>query len=200
MGVYTFDFGRAPPSDWPEQPEPLWQICRDQQGPADLMEHEPYLCAQPEGSVHPGYEARRSFFVRALFFAKTAEISSEVLEIIASAPCRHSYLHFQHMGGVVSKGTATPFVAREAEWSLVISGVWDDPSLAEACKAWVLAAVQQLLPKALGSYATDLGPEDADLARHSFGHKAIQELLSLKKRWDPENLFRCGFPLAALEA
>ena len=198
MGVYTFDFGAAAPPAWPSQPEALWQISRAQQGPAELMEHEPYLCAQPEGSVHLGYEAHRGFFVRALFFSKT-DISSQVLDIMEKAPCVHCYLHFQHMGGVVSR-TKTPFLAREAEWSLVISGVWHEPSLEKACKEWVLEAVRQLLPQALGSYATDLGPEDTELARHSFGQKATEELLRLKKRWDPQNLFRCGFPLAALEA
>ncbi|CAK9030151.1 FAD-linked oxidoreductase DDB_G0289697 [Durusdinium trenchii] len=203
MGIYTFDFGSgAPDVELPTRPALLWEIFREQQDISELMEHEPYLCEQPEGIVHEGFLSKRGFFVRALFFHKEAEIHTELIESISSAPTQHCYFHLQHMGGAVSDQKDSAFLAREAEWSVVISGVWqsqDDSFATEAlaCKTWVMQVVEQLLPKSLGSYATDLGPDDQHLARYSFGHKTSL-LLELKKKWDPDNLFRHGFPLASL--
>lgn len=198
MGIYTYDFGGVSARlDLSGGPTLLLEKLLEKQSVAELMDQEPYLCEQPDGTVHRGFIPKRSFFVRALFFEKTADICKDVVEGIRSAPGPHCYFHFQHMGGAVSKRIDSLFTARQAEWSLVISAAWSEEKSAAACRSWVMQIVQKLLPKALGSYATDLGPEDELLAGHSFGHNTSQ-LVQLKKKWDPENMFKHGFPLAAL--
>eukprot|EP00435_Cladocopium_sp_Y103_P053394 s996_g17.t1 len=198
MGIYTYDFGGVSPRlDLSGGPTLLLEKLLEKQGVAELMDQEPYLCEQPDGTVHRGFIPKRSFFIRALFFEKSADICKEVVEGMRSAPGRHCYFQFQHMGGVVSRRADSLFTARQAEWSLVISAAWSEEKSAAACRSWVMQVVQNLLPKALGSYATDLGPEDELLAGHSFGHNTSQ-LVQLKKKWDPENMFKHGFPLAAL--
>ena len=197
MGIYTFDFGCNSQSELLERRPVLSEKTYNKQGIADLMEHEPYLSEQPDGIVHKGLLSKRDFFVRALFFDKGADISTEVIESMKCAPTRDCYFHFQHMGGMVSEQEDVAFLAREAEWSMVISGVWSETSEALPCKTWVGQVVQQLLPKSLGSYATDLGPDDSQLAQYSFGPKT-KRLLELKRKWDPENMFQHGFPLASL--
>lgn len=196
MGIYTFDFG-CTFSQFELGEPPLFKKLLEKHGLAELMDHEAYLCEQPAGTVHQGFIPKRSFFVRALFFEKSADISKDVIEGIKAAPSAHCYFHFQHMGGVVSERTDSIFAARQAEWSLVISAVWSDEKSADACRSWALQVIENLLPKAIGSYATDLGPGDEALAKHSFGENTV-ELIKLKKRWDPEKMFRHGFPLAAL--
>ena len=121
------------------------------------------------------------------------------MERLLKAPSRHCYFHFQHMGGAVADGSSlsSAFLARDAEWSLVITAAWTEDE--EDCSFWVREVVKVLLPLALGCYATDLGadPEDVELARQTFGAHA-ERLLRLKQKWDPNNMFRHGFPLSQL--
>ena len=90
---------------------------------------------------------------------------------------------------------SSAFLARDAEWSLVISAAWAEDE--GDCSHWVKSVMEVLLPAALGCYATDLGPDDVDLARQTFGTHTSR-LLRLKQKWDPGNMFRHGFPLSQL--
>ena len=152
---------------------------------------------QPHGVAHRGFLSSRSFFTRALFFARDAEISELLVEILSKAPTRHCYFHFQHMGGAVADGSSesSAFLLRDAEWSLVIKGAWAEDE--GDCTPWVRDAVKLLMPFALGCYATDLGAEDLEMAAQTFGRNA-ERLLDLKQKWDPNNMFRHGFPLSQL--
>ena len=102
MGIYTYDFGGVSARlDLSGGPTLLLEKLLEKQSVAELMDQEPYLCEQPDGTVHRGFIPKRSFFVRALFFEKTADMCKDVVEGIRSAPSPHCYFHFQHMGGAV---------------------------------------------------------------------------------------------------
>ena len=145
--------------------------------------------------AHRGFLSKRRFFTRALFLGKDVEISELLVESLRKAPSRHCFFHFQHMGGAVADGRQGAFSSRDAEWSLVISAAWAADE--SDCSSWVTDLVQRLLPMTLGCYATDLGPNDVDLASQTFGNSA-ERLLRLKREWDPDNMFRHGFPLSQL--
>lgn len=199
VGIYDFNLGcEVPPVD-AGSAESVLELVDEGLNPVQLMDIEPYLCEQPPGVAHRGFLSSRSFFTRALFFGRDADISEVLVERLLKAPSRHCYFHFQHMGGAVADGSSlsSAFLARDAEWSLVITAAWTEDE--EDCSFWVREVVKVLLPLALGCYATDLGPdpEDVELAHRTFGGHA-ERLLLLKQKWDPNNMFRHGFPLCQL--
>lgn len=167
----------------------------------ELFDHEPYLCMQPQGTMLEPGPAGLAFYCRAVFLASPmcAETASQLLSVMRSTPCRHCFIHLQHAGGAVADRSPTDsaFDLRALEWSVVVSGSWpksEQEQLEPRCVDWVRNAVRSLLPAALGTYSTDLGPEDGEFAKFAFGSNHA-ELRLLKHKWDPKHTFGCGYPL-----
>eukprot|EP00927_Polykrikos_kofoidii_P056735 TRINITY_DN50811_c0_g1_i1.p1 TRINITY_DN50811_c0_g1~~TRINITY_DN50811_c0_g1_i1.p1 ORF type:complete len:502 (-),score=81.05 TRINITY_DN50811_c0_g1_i1:52-1482(-) len=175
--------------------------------PLALYDREPGLLKQPEGILLPPGSDSYGFFVRAVFLASpmSQRLAEDLVSHIQTAPCPHCHVQLQHVGGAVGDVVAaarSAFAARDAEWSVVLAGCWPKPamdvSLADRCEEWVRGAVEVLLPSSLGVYGTDLGSlhiADKAWGARTFGsHQA--DLVRMKRIWDPQNVLRCGFPLA----
>ena len=183
--------------------------CRARAHPITTTHARRYFFEQPRGSLLAPPESL-SFFVRAAFVAAPAlrRVADVLAAAMESAPCPHCYIHFQHAGGAVGDmpDNATCFAARGLEWSVVVSGCWPREqavTLEALCMVWVRACIRSLLPHALATYSTDLGPEDAEFARYSYGGPGsalCEGLMRLKRTWDPRNMFSAGFPLVSAAA
>ena len=103
-----------------------------------------------------------------------------------------------HMGGAFARvpEAATPFPNRSAGYWVNCYGVWDTPDGDDAGRAWARSAHAALQPYAApGEYVNFLGaaPGDADAAAAaltSYGEEKLARLRALKRRWDPDNVFR----------
>ncbi len=107
-----------------------------------------------------------------------------------------------HMGGAFSRVAedATPFPNRAAQFWLNIYGFWADPADDAARIAWVKGFSSAMQPHAMaGQYVNFLGHEDAatggdDGARRkaleAYGPAKLERLAAVKRRYDPDNLFR----------
>eukprot|EP00928_Gymnodinium_smaydae_P072251 TRINITY_DN55649_c0_g1_i1.p1 TRINITY_DN55649_c0_g1~~TRINITY_DN55649_c0_g1_i1.p1 ORF type:complete len:210 (+),score=24.21 TRINITY_DN55649_c0_g1_i1:163-792(+) len=209
MGVYDYNYGssQAPL----ELKEPVRAISSTQTfklSALELMEQEPYLNEQPRGTLHPELGNDCGRFIRCVFIDKeTNAVWNCLLARFLTAPSKHCCVHLQHAGGAVADHDTcdSAFHARSMEWSVVVTGCWSaaelelDQSLADRCRDWVMQTMRILLPYSIGTYPTDLGPDDVELARASFGLNA-EKLQRLKLRWDPSNMFGTGFPLARLDS
>jgi hypothetical protein len=96
-------------------------------------------------------------------------------------------------GGAVARVSedATAFPNRTAQHNLNIVGAWtlDDPE-PERHVAWVRETWEAMQPFARGVYVNFMSDEPADRVRAAYGPEKYERLVALKRRYDPENVFR----------
>jgi FAD/FMN-containing dehydrogenase len=101
-----------------------------------------------------------------------------------------------HMGGAFGRvhEDATAFPDRSAEFWLNIYGFWPDAADDAARIAWVKGFSDLVRPHAMPTqYVNFLGQDDDPAHRKAmavYGRAKLDRLVSLKRRYDPENLFR----------
>ena len=100
------------------------------------------------------------------------------------------------MGGAFGRvpEEATPFPNRSAQFWLNIYGFWPAADHDAANTAWVKGFSEAMRPHAMpGQYVNFLGHDDSDAylkALAAYGPSKLERLMAVKRRYDPENLFR----------
>ena len=81
--------------------------------------------------------------------------------------------------------------ARDARWSMVIASISDQPSQADDLKKWGRGYWEAVHPYNLGgAYVNFMSDDEADgRVQASYGPN-YQRLATVKKKYDPTNLFR----------
>ncbi|MBD2655524.1 FAD-binding oxidoreductase [Synechocystis sp. FACHB-383] len=119
----------------------------------------------------------------------------EILQqAISQPPNSMCQIDLQHVGGVVNDVPAlsTAYTGRNAEWSIVITGVWNphEPQGAKHCRAWADKVLEALLPLANHYYVVQRHPAtliyEQEL-RLAYG-PLLQPLKLRKQQWDPQGL------------
>lgn len=101
-----------------------------------------------------------------------------------------------HMGGAYGRVAEdeTAFPSRSAEFWLNIYGFWADAAEDAERVAWVKGCSDAMRPYAIaGQYVNFLGHDEGDpvqKALAAYGPAKFARLAALKRRYDPENLFR----------
>lgn len=101
-----------------------------------------------------------------------------------------------HMGGAFARvdENGTAFPNRSAQFWLNIYGFWPDAADDTAMVRWVKDTSEAMNPYALvGQYINFLGSDEANprqKALEAYGPAKLERLMALKRRYDPENLFR----------
>ena len=97
------------------------------------------------------------------------------------------------LGGAVARvpEDATAFSGRTAKHNVNILGAWqiDDPE-PERHIAWVRETWAAMQPFARGMYVNFMSDEPADRVRAVYGPDKYERLVALKRRYDPDNVFR----------
>jgi FAD/FMN-containing dehydrogenase len=131
----------------------------------------------------------RGDFVREL---SDAAIDAHVAEA-AKTPSELSLMHLYPINGAVHRvgRQETAWGVRDATWSMVIAGVDPDPQKSGSVTRWSKAYWETLHPFNLGGGYSNFMMDDEGEARvkASYGDN-YDRLASLKKKYDPANLFR----------
>jgi FAD/FMN-containing dehydrogenase len=124
------------------------------------------------------------------------EVSDGLIDtLIAHArklPDPQTEIAFAHLGeGVITvPGDATAYTHRDAEFVMNVHGRWDNPANDSACIAWARGLFNAATPFATGgAYVNFLTEEETDRVKPAYG-KNYEKLVAIKKKYDPENLFR----------
>ncbi|HEY7206947.1 MAG TPA: FAD-binding oxidoreductase [Gaiellaceae bacterium] len=120
-------------------------------------------------------------------------------ERFAGVPSRMSVILFERFHGAVTRvgvtDTAVPH--REEGWNLLLPSVWTDPAETEANIAWTrdthAALGEHLAARRWLNYLGDDQGEDA--IRDAYGPN-YERLVELKRRYDPDNVFRHNHNIA----
>ena len=101
-----------------------------------------------------------------------------------------------HMGGAFGRVAEdeTAFPSRAARYWLNIYGFWPDAADDAARTAWVKGFSDAIRPFAMAAqYVNFLGADDGDprgKALAVYGPAKLERLVAVKRRYDPDNLFR----------
>lgn len=114
----------------------------------------------------------------------------------AQMPAPTSALVIEHISGAVSRvgEDATAFTHRQAPYNLLIVGIWPDLADNDTNIHWVRQTWDAMQPFSSGAvYVNYLGQaadEGAERIKEAYGVAKYERLLTLKKQYDPTNLFR----------
>ncbi|MCH4562535.1 FAD-binding oxidoreductase [Halomonas sp. EGI 63088] len=111
---------------------------------------------------------------------------------VADTPAPFAAIAIEHLGGAIGRVGAqdTAFAHRQAQHSVLVLRMWEDPAESEANIAWgrrCFRAVAPFLEE--GAYVNYLGDEGEARVRTAYGANYAR-LVALKNVYDPENVFR----------
>jgi FAD/FMN-containing dehydrogenase len=127
------------------------------------------------------------------------DLDAAAIEAVATAfetsPPGMSFMLLEAMTGRARSEPpgGAAFGQREARWNVSAIAVWEDPSEDSTMIAWARRVVDSLRPSSFsgagyGNYAP--ADESSERVRASFGPERFDRLARIKRRYDPDNLFR----------
>ena len=130
------------------------------------------------------------------------EISDETIDTLIeqfpSVPSPRSLFVFQQLGGAIARipAAATAYANRTAAYDAFAVSIWTEPARDAANVFWTREVYESLRPFATGGvYVNNLGDEGFIRVRAAYGQN-YDRLVSLKRRYDPDNLFRSNQNIA----
>ncbi len=158
---------------------------------ADLIRPMPYTLLQKmfdDGSKAGVKELMLSEYLRDL----SDETLDVILEHVARLNSEHSQVLLTNMGGAMSKVPEgdTAFPNRDAPFVLEILAKWvgeEDPA---AYLVWAEEFWQAVRPMSAGAYINFMGDEGDARVREAYGEAIYGRLAEVKRKYDPENIFR----------
>ena len=157
----------------------------------DLCQPKPYL--EHQGMFDPSFPHGRWYYMRA---CDVAELTDDVIDTTVehSMKIRSPLTAFPiwQMGGAVSRVAedATAFTSRDAGYTFNITGMTDGPDGFDEEREWSRDFWSALAPHHMGVYVNFLMEEGEERVREAYGAEKYDRLKALKRKYDPENLFR----------
>jgi FAD/FMN-containing dehydrogenase len=158
---------------------------------ADKIERVPYPVVNTGGDwLSP---AGALSYWKSAFFSELSDPAVEVMtRAFERAPSELCALVVEDFHGAVTRvaPTATAYPHRKPGYNLFLISQWTDPGQTEAGIAWARETFDALAPyMADRSYTNYLPADDYDRVRQAYGRN-YERLVELKRRYDPDNLFR----------
>ncbi|MFF5481083.1 FAD-binding protein [Streptomyces sp. NPDC012935] len=96
------------------------------------------------------------------------------------------------LGGAIAAGPPEyPVPYRDAPWAVHPFAIWEDPADDERCVQWVRDVRADARPWSTGAvYLNFIGDEGAERVVAGVGPENTRRLAELKRRYDPDNVFR----------
>jgi len=118
---------------------------------------------------------------------------STLVEGAAELPSPESVVLLMHLGGAAARvePTATAAAHRRAPYILNIAAAWEPSASGERPRAWARGLWEAMQPHAADSSYVNFLTEDEGRERVQAAYGVnYQRLVEIKRRWDPDNLFR----------
>jgi hypothetical protein len=157
----------------------------------DLCGPKPYLVHQ--SMFDAGFPHGWRYYVRS---CDVAELNDDVIDIVAEHGRRIvspiTSVGLWQMGGAVARigENETAFNGRSAGFTFNINGNSETADGFDAERDWARAYWSALSPYHTSTYVNFLMDEGAERIRQAYGVAKYERLKTLKRTYDPENLFR----------
>jgi FAD/FMN-containing dehydrogenase len=157
----------------------------------DAIETKTYLAMQGAGDETFAWGNR--VYTKGGFLDELSDGFVDVaVDHISRAP-RQVNVGLWAQGGAVGRVAegATAFTGRSAAYWLGVEATWEDPSKDDEFVSWSRQTWDALKPfTTAGTYVNDLVEASEALARAAYGDAKYERLVELKRRYDPDNVFR----------
>lgn len=179
----------------PRDAQPWAERLRSAGPVVDLLGVMPYVAVQSQfdaGTPHGLHAYVKSEWLSGL----DDEGIEAVLDALASAPSPLDQVLLRQLGGAVSRvpQADTAFSFRQAALMLTVAGLAPPgaPGLPEANRDWARRAWASLRGLSSGgAYVNQIdGDEGAERVRSAYAPQTWDRLVALKRRYDPDNVFR----------
>jgi hypothetical protein len=158
----------------------------------DTIAPKPYLAHQ--AMFDPAFPHGRGYYWKSCSLPPlTDEMIHVLIRQAGKITSRFSAMPIFTLGGAVAAVAedATAFPNRKAQHNVNIVGAWDmnspDP---ERHITWVRQTWEAMQPFSTGGYVNFMSDEPADRLRAVYGTEKYERLVALKRRYDPDNVFR----------
>lgn len=162
---------------------------------ADTIAVIPYV--QMQTSLEGGFPAGQRNYWKSSFLY---ELSDEAIDVLIDgfrhAPSPACAIAVEQLGGAMGRigETETAFPHRWEASNLLILGMWPDAASDDANIAWVRRLWTEMQPHATGgvyvNYLGQIREEGEARVRAAYNEKTYTRLAEIKRKFDPENLFR----------
>jgi hypothetical protein len=158
---------------------------------ADTVGPMPYpaIYKYTEHQAAPHAAAIRQMFAHSLSDAAL----DATLAAMAHATSPVSLIQFRGLGGAMARveTDATAFAHRDQAYFVAIIGLWLDAAEDAAVhRGWTESLWQAVRPEGSGVYVNFLENEGAARVHEAYPPATYARLQEIKRRYDPENLFR----------
>jgi len=157
----------------------------------DRCQPKPYL--EHQAMFDPSFPHGRWYYMRA---CDVKELTDDVIDTTVehSMQIRSPFTAFPiwQMGGAVSRvaDDATAFTSRGAGYTFNITAMTEGPDGFDEEREWSRDFWSALAPHHMGVYVNFLMEEGEERIREAYGAAKYDRLKALKRKYDPENLFR----------
>jgi hypothetical protein len=115
-----------------------------------------------------------------------------LLDAVRNLPSPECEIFIAHVGGAAGRiaAGATAFPQRSSHFVMNVHARWREPAMDAACIGWARQLFEAAKPYAVGTAYINFMPEDeGDRVAAAYGGN-YQRLGEIKRRYDPDNLFR----------
>ena len=158
---------------------------------AQMIAPMPYTAVQSmfdEGAPHGMLAYWRTEYLGGL----TDAAIDVLVEHSARNPSPLGQVHIHHLEGAVARvgESETAFCRRYAPFVVNLPAGWMEPAESERNIGWVRDFSDALRPHGTGeAYSNFVGGDELDRVQAAYGPN-LARLVEVKRRWDPENIFR----------
>ncbi|MET0532430.1 MAG: FAD-binding oxidoreductase [Microvirga sp.] len=126
-------------------------------------------------------------------FTQLSDATIDILiDAIRTLPGPECEIFIGHVGGAAGRiaQAATAFPQRDSHFVMNVHARWRDPAMDQACIGWARKVFEAAKPYAAGTAYINFMPEDeVERVEAAYGGN-YQRLAEIKRRYDPDNLFR----------
>jgi FAD/FMN-containing dehydrogenase len=140
----------------------------------------------------------RNYWKSHNFTSVTDAALDTLIEATKTLPSPHCELILAQLGGMAARRPQTDdaWAHRDTRFIVNMHGRWETPQEDKAVIAWARKVFDALAPHATGGvYVNFMTAEETQRLRSAYG-ASYERLATIKKRYDPRNMFRVNFNIA----
>jgi hypothetical protein len=159
---------------------------------ADLIGPMPYLAVQT--MLDASFPRGRQYYWKAHLIQEISDIAIDVIvQYFSTVKSPFTVLGFQQLGNAANRvgKDETAFSHRDALYDFLMLAGWEDSAAADPNIEWTRRLYEDMRPTLhAGVYVNAVGADSGQDVKAAYRAETYERLVTLKRKYDPTNLFR----------